>query len=337
MKGWFQKVGRWAGRVLYVDTHAGRGRHVSGELGSPLVALKTLLEHSYREQLFKKSEFRFFFIERDTANLNELKKELAALGSLPRRVHVETVATDSFESLSTLVDTLRRDGKQMAPAFVFVDPYGFKVPGRLLADLMAFGRVELFINVIWRELDMAVAQRPRAGEGMANTLDAIFDGDEWRGIEGDDVDKRLDQAVALLGKKVGAKLWTYIRMVSGGKATRYLLLHLTNHDKGRDLMKDCIWKICPDGGYHVHQSDDPSQPLLIEPEPDLRPLQDWLVEHLRVRPCRWRELQEAIRPKPWRTTHLNEMIRDLLRKRTIVAEGFSGALSAKANPLLRLR
>jgi len=123
LNGWFPKLGTWAGRVLYVDTHAGRGRHVSGELGSPLVALKTLLEHSYREQLFKKSEFRFFFIERDTANLNELKKELAALGSLPRRVHVETVATDSFESLSTLVDTLRRDGKQMAPAFVFVDPW----------------------------------------------------------------------------------------------------------------------------------------------------------------------------------------------------------------------
>lgn len=135
---------------------------------------------------------------------------------------------------------------------------------------MAADRVELFINVVWRELDMAVAQRPDPGSGMADTLDAIFDGDEWRTeIDAENVDQRIDQAVALLARKVGARWWTYIRMVSGGKATRYLLLHLTNHDKGRDLIKDCIWTVCPDGGYYVRKSDNPNQPMLIQPEPDL--------------------------------------------------------------------
>lgn len=55
--GWFPKLGTWAGRVLYVDTHAGRGRHVTGEPGSPLVALTTFLNHRYRDELLKKSEF----------------------------------------------------------------------------------------------------------------------------------------------------------------------------------------------------------------------------------------------------------------------------------------
>ena len=69
---------------------------------------------------------------------------------------------------------------------------------------MAAGRVELFINVIWRELDMAVAQRPDAGTAMADTLDAIFGGDDWRtAINAEDVDARLDQAVRLLASKVG--------------------------------------------------------------------------------------------------------------------------------------
>lgn len=86
LNGWFPKLGTWAGRVLYVDTHAGRGRHVSGEPGSPLIALKTFLEHSYRNELLKKSEFRFLLIERDPANLDELGRELAALGTLPNRV-----------------------------------------------------------------------------------------------------------------------------------------------------------------------------------------------------------------------------------------------------------
>jgi hypothetical protein len=48
----------------------------------------------------------------------------------------------------------------MAPAFLFVDPYGFKIPAKLLGDLMKAGRVELFINVMWRELDMLIQQRP---------------------------------------------------------------------------------------------------------------------------------------------------------------------------------
>lgn len=33
--GWFPKLGFWAGRVVYLDTHAGRGAYVSGQLGSP--------------------------------------------------------------------------------------------------------------------------------------------------------------------------------------------------------------------------------------------------------------------------------------------------------------
>jgi hypothetical protein len=98
----------------------------------------------------------------------ELRKELAALGTLPDRVFVDTAAGDAFPQLSGLVKRLQLDRQRMAPAFVFVDPYGFEVPGRLLADLMAAGRAELFIDVIWRELDMAVQQQPPEGAGSAS-------------------------------------------------------------------------------------------------------------------------------------------------------------------------
>jgi len=54
LNGWYPKLGTWAGRVLYVDTHAGRGRYESGDPGSPVLALQTLLRHSYREKLLKK-------------------------------------------------------------------------------------------------------------------------------------------------------------------------------------------------------------------------------------------------------------------------------------------
>jgi three-Cys-motif partner protein len=127
--GWFPKLGTWAGRVVYLDTHAGRGRHLTGQLGSPLVALRTFLNHSYREQLLRKSEFWFLFIERDPENVEALKRELEATDPLPRRVVVKPIEGDAFAIVRDMVASLKQSGRQLAPAFAFIDPYGFKVPG----------------------------------------------------------------------------------------------------------------------------------------------------------------------------------------------------------------
>jgi len=55
-----------------VDTHAGRGKHVSGEEGSPLVAMRTFLEHSWRDKILARCEVRFMFIELDNTNVAHL-------------------------------------------------------------------------------------------------------------------------------------------------------------------------------------------------------------------------------------------------------------------------
>ena len=330
--GWFPKLGTWAGRVLYVDTHAGRGRHRFGETGSPVVALDTLLGHSHRNELLRKSEVRFLFIERDPANLNRLDAELKAIGKLPDRVHVHTSAGDAYALLSGIVNDLRSSGQHMAPAFIFVDPYGFKVPGKLLAQLMAAGRVELFVNVIWRELDMAIRQKQSPGHGMAAALDDIFAGDSWRAIDGETANERMDQAVELLSKGIGAKWYTYIRMTTGGSAVRYLLLHLTNHPEGRKLMKECIWKVAPDGGFEVRQRDDHRQPLLITPEPDLTPLRDWLIARLRKRPHARQELDDELRSELWLPTHLRTILKRLRTNHEIEIDDSSEQISLSRNP-----
>jgi hypothetical protein len=45
--------------------------------GSPVLALQTLLRHSYREKLLNAPEFNFLFMERDPANLEALEAELS--------------------------------------------------------------------------------------------------------------------------------------------------------------------------------------------------------------------------------------------------------------------
>ena len=217
LNGWYPKLGTWARRVLYVDTHAGRGRYESGDPGSPVLALQTLLSHSYREKLLNASEFNFLFIERDPANLAALEAELAQLKPFPVRVNVETSEGDAFERLSAILNDLRRDRAQMAPAFLFVDPYGFKIPAGLLGDLMKAGRVEVFINVMWRELDMLIQQRPAPGTPHAQTLDEIFGSSSWRTeVIGDGMDERLDRAIPLMARGIGARWWD-LRCANGDR------------------------------------------------------------------------------------------------------------------------
>jgi hypothetical protein len=40
-------MARHNGRILFVDGFAGPGRYLDGEDGSPLIALKTLLDHPH--------------------------------------------------------------------------------------------------------------------------------------------------------------------------------------------------------------------------------------------------------------------------------------------------
>ena len=338
LNGWFPKLGLWSGRIVYLDTHAGRGQHEQGQSGSPVVAIETLLQHQLRDRILDSSEVRFMLIEHDPDNVDALKRCVAALGELPARVHVNITADDCYAQIEALLQHLESGGKAIAPAFVFVDPYGFKVPGTLLARLLAAGRVELIVNVIWRELDMAIAQA-QGGEtgGMAETLDLVFGDDRWRRIDSTaDVDARADQAIDLLRVAYGARWVTSVRMLGANNATRYILAHFTNHDHGRDLMKDCVWKICPDGGFHARRSDNPNQTRLIVPEPDLKLLEEWLREKLATGPQRWSQLKERLRGELWRNKHLSEVIRALRRGNSIQATGYDGRFSEKADPILSL-
>ena len=337
--GWFAKLGSWAGRVIYVDTHAGRGKHLSGELGSPLVALTTLLKHKARDRLLQKSLFSFFLIEKDDDNLRQLRDEIQLFGKLPKGIDVHPMAGDFTERLEEVLTSLKDYRLRIAPSFVFVDPYGFSLPGSLLRTIMQAGPVELFINVIWRELDMALAQAKQglpSSAALAKTLDIVFAGSDWRTrINSADFDVRANQAVDLFREMVGARWATHIRMLGDNRVTRYLLLHLTNHDDGRDLMKECMWKVCPDGGFYARKSENTSQEYLILPTADLRPLQNKVLELLAERPYRWHELSDWLRSEVWRPPHLTKVLRELRSQKKIVAESFGGRFGPRSDPLFR--
>ena len=346
LNGWFPKLGSWAGRILYVDTHAGRGRHASGHEGSPLVALRTFLEHKHRERILRNCEVRFVFMEENPEHLSSLESELATLVEqepLSRGVTVDPYGDDFHTVMQESLDALRAAGRRMAPAFVFVDPHGFSLSYRVLRDLMGFAAVELFVNVMWRELNMEI-RNAREQEGAARLLDFMFDGPTWREkITAPGTEERCDETLSFIVSLVGAKWGTSVRMLGKNRVTRYVLLHLTNSDVGRDLMKTTMWKVCDpvDGTFLARKTDDPGQGVLLKPDPDSGPLADWLRNKLRHRPMRYADLESALREELWLNKHLAAVVREgrVTEDRKdgwLQATDYKGRFSAKANPLLRL-
>jgi len=380
LNGWFPKMSLGStGRkeLLYIDTHAGRGKHLQGQLGSPLVALMTLLDHASRDKMLQNTEVRYYFIERDGENVAALNAELAKQ-SLPPKVFTEAESGDCFDIIQNAIATFEKNGGRIPPSFIFVDPYGFKLPGSLLKKLISYPKVELFVNVIWRELDMAIrfvrgetrnppspartntsndlfpdepdegaeadriAREERFGSAqeasratLEATLNSVFAGDGWRKIDAVDADARADQCAALFREITGARWGTHFRMMDNGRV-RYFLLHLTNHPDGRDLIKECVWKVCPDGGFYASKSDNPGQVILIQPEPDLQPLRAWVANRLATGPRRWKVLTSDLREELWLGKHLNSVLKAMKKESVIAGSEFAGQFAQTNNPMLSL-
>jgi three-Cys-motif partner protein len=113
LNGWFPKLGFWSGRIVYLDTHAGRGRHAAGQTGSPVMAIETLLSHTYRDRILQKSEVMFFLIEHDPQNVELLRAEVAALGNIPKRIQVHiSVVTIALRRWKEFSPTLKKKEKE---------------------------------------------------------------------------------------------------------------------------------------------------------------------------------------------------------------------------------
>ena len=169
LNGWLPILGLRSGRIVYIDAYAGRGRHRQDELGSPLVALNTFLDHNFRDRILERCEVVFWFIENDEKNYESLTQEISQIDPLPSNITVDSQFGDCITILRDLIESLDSEGNKLAPAFIFVDPYGFKIPGNVLRELMKFPQVELFVNVMWRNLNMALANKVKE-PGMIDVI-----------------------------------------------------------------------------------------------------------------------------------------------------------------------
>lgn len=277
---WFGIFGhsRYDQRVVVLDGFAGPGRYDDGEAGSPILALNTLLDHNAFNN-FNDTEFMFLFNEYDSNRFSHLQNEISAIkerrAPWPGNVHVET-RNENFQDLTRGILDAIPDGRQLAPTFAFVDPFGYRdVPMALIRELVESPKIELFIYFDFN----SVNRFAKAGV-VDEHFNALFHSDEYRNApDGPGRGEFLHDLYETQLREVCdfAHIGSFKMIHKNGHTGSYLFF-CTRNDQAFDKMKQAMWALAPGGDYRF---DDrlAGQPVLFENEANTGPLKDELQQH----------------------------------------------------------
>ncbi len=263
MDAWLPIMRRWNGRVLFIDAFAGPGKYEGGQDGSPIVALKSLIEHSERQRM--KGEINYIFIERDPERAMHLEDVVRQVErDVPTNCNI-TVHNSSFdEKLTEVLDSIDEQNKRMAPAFLMIDPFGVSdTPMNVIQRILANPKTEVYISFMYDAINR-FKDEPR----LVPHLDGLFGSPEWRdGLGIVDGEERKDFFFGLYKqflKNAGAKHVLHFELYKGERLI-YALFFATQHEKGCDEMKKAMWKTAPFGDFKFMSATANQFTLGLEP------------------------------------------------------------------------
>jgi len=117
LDAWLPILGSWSGRILFIDGFAGPGEYEGGEDGSPIIALKALIEHHHQKTI--SAEVVFVFIETDSSRAEHLESLVEELRpELPPNAKISVVQGMFDRSMTDVLDALDEQKASLAPALV---------------------------------------------------------------------------------------------------------------------------------------------------------------------------------------------------------------------------
>ena len=288
LDGWFPILGRWNGRLLFIDGFAGPGEYVGGEPGSPLIALECVKRHKERGGL-EEVEIVFLFIESDEARADHLQA-LLEQKQLPPNTDYKVIHGSFDTHMSDLFDYLDEQKAELAPAFVMIDPFGVKGSRMDMIDqILQNHQSECMISFMYEPI-----RRFHEQPEFRDHLNELFGTELWQ--------KCFDMDMASEGKRYlhdlfkkqlkehGAKQVIFFELWNGDKHV-YTIYFASGSPKGCNLMKQAIWKADPSGGFRLRGYAG-SQGLLFDT--DTEPLAVQLRERFGNRPTSIEDIEKFV-------------------------------------------
>ncbi|HQZ67492.1 MAG TPA: three-Cys-motif partner protein TcmP [Planctomycetaceae bacterium] len=272
LDAWLPIMSRFNGRILFIDGFAGPGEYAKGEDGSPIIALKALVEHSAKTRIV--AEIGFVFIEEDKKRVDHLGKAIGRVGSLPPNCHVNVFHGRFDQTLSGILDDVDRQAAHLAPSLVMIDPFGVSgTPMDVVRRIFASPKSEVLVSLMYEPLNRFL-QTPE----YESHLDDLFGSREWRqALQIVQPEQRRNFIYGLYSdqlRNAGAKYVVWFELYEGNRHV-YTMFFATQHRVGCDRMKQAIWKTAPLGNYQFRSNLRNHMALL---SPDFEPLKEALIQ-----------------------------------------------------------
>lgn len=261
LEAWFPILSSVSDRIIYLDGFAGPGIYVGGGDGSPVIALQTAIGHKLRP-LFK--EIFFIFIEKDKQRAAKLKEVLLdKFPKMPPNIKYAVIGSEFAPTLASTLESLEKEGAQLAPTFAFLDPFGFSgLPMKLIARMMNYDKCEVLITFMEGFVNRFTDEKR---ESVLNELYACQD---WKRIrEMKDPTERETFLLELYEKQLrnvaGARCVASFGIIGHHNQPIYYLVFGTKHWKGLQVMKEAMFRVDRRGTYQFSDFTDVNQTFLI--------------------------------------------------------------------------
>jgi len=202
LQGWFPIMTSFSPKVIYLDGFAGPGIYKGGEEGSPIIAIRCLMEHKFRERIIRKgNQVLFVFIEKDAKRKRILEDNIRErFPNLPENVKVHVINAQFEPTMKDILDDLEEKGAKLAPTFAFLDPFGFSgLPMGIISRFMSYRYCEVLITFMTGFVNRFV----NVDDAREAIFDELFATPEWRKVrEYDTPEKRRNFIIDLYRRQL---------------------------------------------------------------------------------------------------------------------------------------
>ncbi|MBI4282427.1 MAG: three-Cys-motif partner protein TcmP [Chloroflexi bacterium] len=270
LQAWFAILAqaRMPRRLLYIDGFAGPGEYRGGEPGSPILALDAVLQHRFSTRITRPGmDLVFVFIEERQDRFDNLQRKLADI-RLPSNVRVYPICATFEQVVGEQLARLEEQNQQLAPSFVFIDPFGVSgFPMSLVERFAQHSQSEVLINFSYQPLNQYFLQIP----SQHARLDELFGDTRWRTAL--DIIDSWEREVFLVREYQRAleeRGWRGLsfRMMNKHNQTQYHLLFGTKYYLGMLKMKEAMWSVASDGVFQYSDFSDKNQLRLFSKSMD---------------------------------------------------------------------
>lgn len=289
---WLPILSRFNGKIVYIDGFSGPGEYSKGEDGSPIIAIKAILEHKFTFQ----TKINMLFIEIREDRCSFLKEKISSI-RIPANINIHIICGEFRDVIGSVLKNNEENKKVLAPSFVFIDPFGFSgIPMDLIKKIMRNRSCEVLITFMYEDICRFLCL-----ESNKTHLTETFGTNEWEKAPNNSPHNKLEFLHSLYKKQLESQSGADIKFVRSFKMKNkfnkvdYFLFFGTNRIEGLEKMKEAMWRVDKSGSFQFSDATyQPFQGVLFEGKPRYSELKKIILEKFKEKIISSRKLGDFI-------------------------------------------